>query len=359
MNEKIALSVPKMKKKILNVLKYLSFLGLGVFLVWWSLHQIPADKWNDFATAFSTAKFALIVPVFFILCFSHFLRALRWKMLMLPMGYNPSLINTFLAVMIGYLANLAVPRLGEVLKCTILAKYEQVPAEKLVGTIVAERAFDVLCLALVFLLAFIFQFNIIGDYGIQLFTKLFKGNTGNFDILKFFIAAAIIFIAVFIMRYVFIRFANLKAILAAKNILKGIWQGIISVKDLKQKWQFVLASLVIWTMYLLGTWVGFYSTVGTSGLSVEVAISALAFASIGMIITPGGIGAYAFFLAKILELNGIPFEIGFANGTLQWFAQFLIIIFVGFISLGTLPYYNKKKKKYEEAGSNFRENSNA
>ena len=78
------------------------------------------------------------------------------------------------------------------------------------------------------------------------------------------------------------------------------------------------------------------------GLSIETAISALAFASIGMIITPGGIGAYAFFLAKVLEQHGVPFEIGFANGTMQWFAQFLIIIFVGFISLGLLPYYNKK-----------------
>src|SRR4051794_25346284 len=101
-----------MNKKILNILKYLSFLGLGVFLVWWSLHQIPPDKWKDFQTAFSTAKYGLLVSVFFILSMSHFLRAVRWKMLILPMGYNPSLVNTFFAVMIGYLANLAVPRLG-------------------------------------------------------------------------------------------------------------------------------------------------------------------------------------------------------------------------------------------------------
>jgi len=67
-----------------------------------------------------------------------------------PLGYQPSIGNTFLAVLIGYLANLAIPRLGEVLKCTLLAKYEKVPAEKIVGTIVAERAFDVISLGLVF-----------------------------------------------------------------------------------------------------------------------------------------------------------------------------------------------------------------
>jgi uncharacterized protein (TIRG00374 family) len=339
-----------MKKKILTILKYLSFLGLGVFLVWWSLHQIPADKWSDFRTALSTAKFWLVIPVFFILSLSHVLRAVRWKMLMQPMGYNPGLVNTLFAVMIGYFANLAVPRLGEVLKCTILAKYENVPAEKLVGTIVAERAFDVLCLAIVFLLAFALQFDVIGQYGIGLLKTLFMSKTGSFDITKVAIFIAVIIVILVIIRYVFKKFSNTRVIKAAWNITKGIWQGIISVKDLKQRWSFVFASVGIWAMYLLGTWIGFYATDGTTGLPLEVAVSGLAFASIGMIITPGGIGAYAFFLARVLQENGVPFELGFANGTLQWFAQFLIIIFWGFISLGLLPYFNKKTKRNEEAG---------
>ncbi len=337
-----------MKKKILNILKYVSFLGLGVFLVWWSLQQIPDENWKDFRKAFSTAKYGLLVPVFFILSASHILRALRWKMLILPLGYNPSLINTFFAVMIGYLANLAVPRLGEVLKCTILAKYENVPAEKLVGTIVAERAFDILCLIIVFLIAFAIQFEQIGHYGIQLLKRLFIGKTGTVDIAKFTIIIAIIIGVVFIAKILFKRFSDIRVIRAARKIVKGIWQGIVSVKDLKQKWPFIFASLGIWAMYLLGTWIGFNGTVGTAGLSLEIAVSALAFGSIGMIMTPGGIGTYAVFLAKVLEKNGIPFYIGFANGTLQWFAQFLIVIFVGFISLGLLPWYNKKMKKHEK-----------
>lgn len=341
-----------MKKKILTILKYLSFLGLGVFLVWWSFQQIPEKNWKDFREAFSTAKYWLLVPVFFILSASHFLRALRWKMLILPMGYNPSLINTFFAVMIGYLANLAVPRLGEVLKCTILSKYENVPAEKLVGTIVAERAFDILCLVLVFLLAFVIQFEEIGHYGIQLLKRLFIGKTGTFDFKKFTIIIAIIIAVAYIVKILFKRYSDIRLIKAARNIVKGIWQGIVSIKDLKQKWAFIIASLGIWAMYLLGTWIGFNGTVGTAGLSLEIAISALAFGSIGMIMTPGGIGTYAIFLAKVLEKNGIPFYIGFANGTLQWFAQFLIIIFIGFISLGLLPWYNKKLRKHEKARNN-------
>lgn len=340
-----------MKKKILNILKYLSFLGLGIFLVWWSLQQIPAANWKEFIKAFSTARYWLLVPVFFILSISHVLRAVRWKMLMLPMGYNPSLTNTFFAVMIGYLANLAVPRLGEVLKCTILSKYENVPAEKLVGTIVAERAFDILCLLIVFLAAFAIQFEQIGHYGIIMLKKLFTGKAGSFDTTKITIIIAVIIFAALITKAVFKRFSNIRFIKTAKNIVKGILQGIISIKDLKQKWAFIFASLGIWAMYLLGTWIGFNGTVGTAGLSLEIAVSALAFGSIGMIMTPGGIGTYAVFLAKVLEKNGIPFYIGFANGTLQWFAQFLIVMFVGFISLGLLPWYNKKLKKNEKGGN--------
>jgi hypothetical protein len=97
-------------------------------------------------------------------------------------------------------------------------------------------------------------------------------------------------------------------------------------------------------MYIAGTWVGLYATQGTAGLGLGTAVSALAFASIGMILTPGGIGAYAFFLAKVLEKSNIPFEIGYANGTLQWFAQFLIVVIVGSICLGLLPWYNKKNE---------------
>src|SRR5882757_6338363 len=100
-----------MNKRLISILQYLFFLGLGVFLVWWSLHQIPDEKWGEFKRSLATANYWLMVPVFLIVMLSHVFRSLRWRILMLPMGYRPSFINTFFAVMIGYLANLAVPRL--------------------------------------------------------------------------------------------------------------------------------------------------------------------------------------------------------------------------------------------------------
>ncbi|MDE3252454.1 MAG: flippase-like domain-containing protein [Bacteroidota bacterium] len=332
-----------MKKRLTNILQYLLFLGLGVFLIWWSLHQIPDDKWGEFKYSLKTARYWLLVPVFLILSASHLIRALRWRILMQPMGYAPSILNTFFAVMIGYFANLAFPRLGEVLKCTLLAKYEKVPAEKLVGTIVAERAVDVISLGIVFLLALISQFAIVGEFADQLFKQLFENRAGSFSLVKMGTVLLIIGILLLMIRVWFNQFAHVKIVILFKRILLGIWEGLSSIRNLQQKGLFIFYSISIWSLYILGTWVGLMATTGTSHLGLPDAISALAFASIGMIITPGGIGAYAYFMAKVLEKNNIPFELGFANGTLQWFAQFMIVVLIGSLCMILLPFYNKKK----------------
>ncbi len=336
-----------MKKSLSSVIKYIFFLGLGVFLVWWSLHQIPDSKWGEFRESLVNARYWLLLPVFFILTTSHILRSLRWRILMQPMGYQPTIKNTFFAVMIGYLANLAVPRLGEVLKCTILARYEKIPAEKLVGTIVAERAFDVLSLGIIFLLALMVQFNVVAEYASQIFVELFKNKSGHLSLKKIITFIIILFVVFIIIKVWFKQFSHLRLVIAIKRILRGILEGLTSIRYLQQKWIFIFYTVGIWSLYVAGTWVGLFATQGTDHLGLAQAISALAFASIGMIVTPGGIGAYAYFLAKVLERNDVPFELGYANGTLQWFAQFLIVVIIGFISMGLLPLFNKKKINHE------------
>jgi uncharacterized membrane protein YbhN (UPF0104 family) len=260
-----------------------------------------------------------------------------------PMGYAPSFPNTFFAVMIGYLANLAVPRLGEVLKCTILSKYEKVPAEKLVGTIVAERAFDVISLGLIFLIAVTTQYQAVGDYGKEIMINLFKNKSGEFSIAKVALVTAILAVLLIAVKIWFRKFAHLQIVIVTKRILRGIWEGLTSIRNLRQKQAFIFYTIAIWSMYLGGTWVGLYATEGTSHLGIQQAISCLAFGSIGMILTPGGIGAYAYFISKILEQYDVNIAEGLANGTLQWFAQFMITLVIGFICIGLLPFYNKKK----------------
>jgi uncharacterized membrane protein YbhN (UPF0104 family) len=318
------------------------FFLLGIALIWWSLHQIPAEEWTKFTLALKQSKLWIVFPVFIILGLSHFLRALRWRLIMEPLGYRPSIANTYLAVLIGYLANLAIPRLGEVLKCTLLAKYERVPAEKIVGTIVAERAFDVISLGIVFLLALGLQFNVIEAGWNQLKSQaaapVIDANEGAWK-MYLLVGIGIVLIALF-----FILRKRIPTIVASiKNIISGIWEGVISATKLKQHNLFFLYSFGIWFLYLLATYVGLHATAGTES-SFATAISCLAYASIGMILTPGGIGAYAYFMAKVLELNGVDYTLGLANGTLQWFSQFLIVIVLGGVSLIILPIINKQAK---------------
>lgn len=325
-----------------KLLKIGFFFLLGIALIWWSLHQIPAQEWTKFTSALKQSKLWIVFPVLVILGFSHFLRALRWRLIMEPLGYKPSITNTYLAVLIGYLANLAIPRLGEVLKCTLLAKYEKVPAEKIVGTIVAERAFDVLSLGLVFLMALGLQFNVIEAGWNQLKNQTnvpaVAANDSNWKIFVLGAIVLVILILFFVLRK---RIPTI--IVSVKKIIQGIWEGVISATKLKKHNLFFLYSFGIWFLYLLATYVGLHATAGTES-SFATAISCLAYASIGMILTPGGIGAYAYFMAKVLELNGVDYTLGLANGTLQWFSQFLIVIALGGISLILLPILNKQAK---------------
>ena len=318
------------------------FFLLGIALIWWSLHQIPAEEWTKFTLALKQSKLWIVFPVFIILGLSHFLRALRWRLIMEPLGYQPSIANTYLAVLIGYLANLAIPRLGEVLKCTLLAKYEKVPAEKIVGTIVAERAFDVISLGIVFLMALGLQFNVIeagwNQLKNQTATPVIDSNEGNWK-MYLFIGIGILLVTLFLI----LRKRIPTMVTSIKQIFSGIWEGVMSATKLKQQKLFFVYSIGIWFLYLLATYVGLYATAGTES-SFATAISCLAYASIGMILTPGGIGAYAYFMAKVLELNGVDYTLGLANGTLQWFSQFLIVLVLGGLSLILLPIINKQAK---------------
>lgn len=334
-----------MKKAILTIIKYLFFLGLGIFLVWWSIHKMGDKNWEECKTALKSARYFLFFPVFFILIAGHISRAIRWRILMQPLGYNPSLINTFFAVMVGYLANLAVPRLGEVLKCTILGKYEKVPADKLVGTILVERAIDVLSLLLVFIVAIATQASIIGEYAKKTISTNFLSGDKESMIVKLVVFVAMLVIIYFTLKYIFKKYSEIGLVKKINMLIKGVGAGLSSVKNLKNKKAFIFHSIFIWSCYAAGTYIGFFVIPQTSDLPVAAAFPVLAFASIGMIVTPGGIGTYQWFIMEVMMLYGIERSYGYANGLLQWIAQFFIILIVGFVSLIALPYYNRQSEK--------------
>jgi hypothetical protein len=259
-----------------------------------------------------------------------------------PLGFSPKNSNTFFAVMIGYLANLAVPRLGEILKCTLLARYEKVPVNKLVGTMIAERAIDVISLLIVFFIAIITQSDIIGAYTTQLINRGTSGEGKNIRHLIIILCAAAIAL-IFGVWFILKKFSHITIIHNFKKLLKGIWQGLTSIRYIRHKQAFFLYSITIWLLYYAATYIGFFALEETKMYGFREAVSVLAFGSIGMILTQGGIGAYQLMVQKTMGLYGLNETIGWAFGWVLWIAQTTVILLFGLISFGLLPYFNKKK----------------
>jgi hypothetical protein len=328
-----------------TVLQYLFFLGLGLFFVWLTIKDINRQQWAAIKYAVANARHWVAVPVVAMLLVSHYSRALRWKILMEPLGYKPSNFNTFAAVMIGYLVNAGVPRLGEVVKCTLLARYEKVRADKLVGTIVVERAVDVVCLMVIFILALLFEGRFIGDYVANLFANFFRNRSGDFSLTKMLVAALVVAGGIWLVSFVLRRFGHIDAVGKIKNILKGIAKGLNSIRLVKHKGLFLFHTILIWLMYLASTTVGIYALRETAHLGIGSGLTTLGIGSIAMIITPGGIGAYPFLVEKLMELYGISRETGIALGWLLWVAQTAIILVGGLVCFALLTFFNKKQKK--------------
>jgi glycosyltransferase 2 family protein len=334
-----------MQKQFISIVKFGIFLGLGIFLVWWSINKLSAKDYAEFINSLKNANYYLLIPVFFILSATHVSRTLRWKILMKSMGYNPRFSNTFCAVMVGYLANFAFPRLGEVLKCTILGKYEKVPADKLVGTILVERAVDLISFVIVIIISLLSQAKIVGAYAKDTFNKYFITQNKVAAGVKIFVLLFLLIAGFFLLKYIFKKYGDINFIGKLKSIFEGVIAGLLSVKNLKNKWQFIFHSIFIWLCYLLGTYIGFYAIKETSVLPILASFPILVFGGLATMITPGGIGLYPVFVMESMKLYNIPESYGSANGWLQWSAQFVIIIAVGFISLLLLPYINKSKNE--------------
>ena len=266
-----------------------------------------------------------------------------------PMGYHPDKANTFFAVMIGYLANQVFPRLGEVLKCTLLARYEKIPADKLVGTIILERLIDGLCLLVVFGITLLLQPGLYGQLVANVFSNdssatQSSGWTRYLPLLFLLVLVILVAIWMFVKKK---NLADLRAIV--QRIASRIWQGLSTVRHLKRRGSFLALTLLIWTCYLAGGYIGFHALRETSIYGIPEAFTVLSAGSIGMIITPGGIGGYALLIERTMMLYGLTQPIAAAFGWLLWISQTLIVLLGGLASFALLPWHNRRKQKLHRA----------
>ena len=314
-------------KKILQIALPLI---LGLLLCWYAFAQFSAEELTLIKEQFVKADYSylwLSVGMGFL---SHLSRGLRWQYTLASMHYFPKRYNLVLAVFIGYLLNLTIPRSGEVSRALIINRYDKVPFDKSFGTILTERAIDMCILLLFIAVVFIFQFDLVWHFLESYFTFSYM--------IVLLLGLGLVFLA--FLYWIYRSTTSLAQ--KVRQLLSGIKEGICSIAYMKKKWQFIAHTLFILLMYFLMFYVVFFSMEATKNLSLIQVLTAFVIGSFAIVFTNGGLGAYPLFIAKVLLLFGITETVGTALGWVIWIAQFLMIILFGGLSFLLLPIINRR-----------------
>lgn len=333
-----------MKKRLGDILKFVVFLSIGIFFIYWFLLKLDADEKAAIWESFLSARWGWVGIVMLASLVAHFVRALRWQLLFKPLEHSPSVNNTFGAVMVMYLANLAFPRLGEVMRCAMLRTSDSIPIEKSLGTVVTERLFDTLMFMLIVLLGFLLMFNSVKDFIYDSLSQKFSTLPTLAGIV---VAGIILLVILFVIYKIFHeKLMNFSLYRKIMELIKGCVDGVKSILHLgpKATLLFLIYSLIIYFLYIAGGWLILEAFADTAHLGFQTAFVIYLFGSVGMMISQGGLGAYPVLVWQALALYGIGESTGLACGWLLWGSQQAIVIVVG---LAYLIYFSllKKKKK--------------
>ncbi len=333
--------------RLTTFIKFSFFLGLGIFIIWLSLRGLTPEERIQILHSFRIANYNWVILTVAMGISSHVLRALRWMLFFEPLGYHPSLKNTFFAVMVGYFANMAFPRLGEVTRCGILARYEKIPFNKSFGTVITERAIDMIIFIFLFFLMIVTQAGTIGHYlNTNIYPKLAeKFNNPLFG--RVFLFSSIAFGALLIAIIYLLRKKIAASSLFHKvmRLILGFWEGLKSLSLISKPGLFIFYSIAIWVLYFFMLYVCFFCFTDTSTLSPGAALSGLVLGSVGIMVTPGGIGLYPAIIQETMMLYGIVRTTGLALGWISWTAQTSMILALGGVSLLLLSFNKQTNGK--------------
>jgi len=320
-------------KKIKSLLKVIIPLAVGFFFVYLSYNSTSEEDRILIYSYIQKADLRFVMLSVFFGILSHLSRAYRWKYLLSPLGYQPRFINSVLAVLIAYIANLGIPRSGEILRATTLSSYEKIPFEKTFGTIVAERLVDLLILMGFVLTALVLQFDII-------WSILSEKKISTVQIV---IGLAFVIIGYVTLKKLFTLSQN-PLIIRIKNFFWGLAEGIMSLKNMPNKGRFIGHTLFIWLMYLAMFYVVKWTVPETASLGMNAILPAFVVGGLAISATNGGIGIYPFSVALVLAAFKISNESGLAFGWIMWTSQTLMIIVFGSLSFFVLPLVNRQQK---------------
>lgn len=320
-----------MSKPIKKWLSIIIPLLLGIFFIVFAYSRFSHEEIEQIRYNFKNANYFYIFLSVIFGFIGSFARSYRWKYTLEHLGYNVPFKNQFLAVNVSYLMNMFIPRSGEISRALVLKNYNQVPFDKGFGTIIAERVVDLVLLFMMVVLVFFLQFEIVKTFVLDYIPKDKIMVVGTVGILLF-IAAFTVY-----------RYSKLKIIIALKDKLSGLKEGVLSVVNMKTKWPFLLHTVLIWISYVLMFWVSIFAFPETSTLSFTAVLTTFVVGSIAIAFTNNGLGSYPFLVSEILIFYGISATIGTAFGWVVWTAQTVFTLTLGLVSLFVLPLFNKQK----------------
>lgn len=348
-----------MNGKLANVLKFLGFLSIGVviltlvyrnqdaaFQAQCVLDGIPTDECsflNKLAADLSTVKWIWLGATLFAFLISNFFRAWRWQQLIEPLGKKVYFWNAFWSVMIGYFANLGLPRMGEVVRAGLLGRYEGIPVEKVMGTVVVDRILDVVMLLVIIGLAFFLQWETLSNFVMES-RGTAEGTSGFGQLLA--IGLGVLVIGVVLLVWFLRKFSHIGFVKKITSLAKGFAEGLRSLTKVRSKPILLFNTLGIWACYFGMAFLPFFSFPPTAHLGVDAALMVFIFSALGIVIpSPGGMGSYHLMVVQALALFSIAGDDAFSFANIMFFTlQIGANVLFGIIGLIVLPMLNNGKR---------------
>lgn len=320
------------KSKKTTFVKTIIPLLIGLLFIYLSISTTTEEDRQTIYESIKDAHYGYILLSLILGLISHLSRAYRWNFMLHPMGYYPRLINNILSIFITYIANLGVPRSGELFRATVMQTYEKIPFEKSFGTIIAERTVDLLMLFITIGIALVLEFDLI-------YSLLQERSINPWLIL------GTLAIGGLSLGLIFVQLKKSSHPLALKliSLLEGVSEGFLTLVRMEKKWAYLFHTLLIWVLYIAMFYLIKFSIPETETLAFEAILIGFIVGALAISATNGGIGIYPFSVSLVLIGYGISKESSLAFGWIMWTAQTVMVIVFGSISFFLLPLVNRKK----------------
>ena len=335
----------EMKTILTNIAKIIAPILLGGAILYWMyrgedfmrLRHVLLEE-MDWTWMLLSFPFGILAQLF---------RGWRWKQTLEPIDEHPRTSTSIYAIFLSYAVSLIIPRLGEFTRCGVLKRYDGCSFSKALGTVVTERAIDTLLMGTVAGLTLLFQLSVFGTFFTQTGTSL-DTILERFSLTGYLVTAVCI-IAILILLHILFQSLNIYS--KVKATASGIWQGVISLKDVKNLPLFIFFTLGIWVSYFLHYYLTFFCFEGTSHLGLACALVTFVVGSIAVIVpTPNGAGPWHFAVKTMLILYGVVDEYALYFVLIVHTVQTMLVVALGIYAWAALSFtkrLNNKTNNYE------------